>query len=138
IRINSIAGDDVINAIEHQQNLIISGSASGMSEGSTVTVTINGANYLATVGADGTWTAAVQADVVSQWPAGDITVTAAGSSSTGNPVSIDRIVTVDLSPVAVSVENITADNVLNAQEKGADLVLSGKTQNVEAGQTVTI
>ncbi|NIG73585.1 Ig-like domain-containing protein [Klebsiella sp. Ap-873] len=138
IRINSIAGDDVINAIEHQQNLIISGSASGMSEGSTVTVTINGANYLATVGADGTWTAAVSSDVVNQWPAGDITVTAAGSSSTGNPVSIDRIVTVDLSPVAVSVENITADNVLNAQEKGADLVLSGKTQNVEAGQTVTV
>ncbi|SQC93563.1 Uncharacterised protein [Cedecea neteri] len=93
---------------------------------------------MATVSASGTWSAAVPAEDVSLWAAGNITVTAAGSSSSGNPISIDHSVKVDLSPVAVSVEAITADNVLNAAEKGADLVLSGKTQNVEAGQTVTI
>ncbi|MRT58291.1 Ig-like domain-containing protein [Enterobacteriaceae bacterium RIT693] len=138
IRINTVAGDDVINTIEHNQNLIVSGSASGMSVGSTVTVTINGKHYLATVSASGTWSAAVPAEDVGKWAAGDLTVTAAGSSSAGNPISIDHAVKVDLSPVAVSVENITADNVLNAAEKGVDLVLSGKTQNVEAGQTVTV
>ncbi|NIF31610.1 Ig-like domain-containing protein [Enterobacter sp. Cy-643] len=138
LRIHTVAGDDVINAIEHNQNLIVSGSASGMSAGSTVTVTINGKGYLATVSASGTWSAAVPAEDVSQWAAGNVTVTAAGSSSAGNPISIDRMVNVDLSPVAVSVDAITADNVLNAAEKGADLVLSGKTQNVEAGQNVTL
>lgn len=138
IRIDTVAGDDVINAIEHGQNLIVTGSASGMAVGSTVTVTIGGKNYLATVSASGVWSAAVPANDVSLWSAGDVTVSAAGSSSAGNPVSIDHTVKVDLSPVAISVNSITADNVLNAAEKGVDLLLSGSTQNVEAGQTVTI
>ncbi|VEB97428.1 type I secretion C-terminal target domain (VC_A0849 subclass) [Cedecea lapagei] len=138
IRINTVAGDDVINAIEHNQNLIVSGSASGMSEGSTVTVTINGKTYLATVSASGAWSAAVPAEDVGGWAAGTLTIVAAGSSSAGNPVSIERPVNVDLSPVAVSVDNITADNVLNAAEKGSDLLLSGSTRNVEPGQIVTL
>ncbi|HDC4599042.1 TPA: Ig-like domain-containing protein, partial [Enterobacter cloacae] len=47
-------------------------------------------------------------------------------------------VTVDLSPVAVSINAVTADEVVNAAEKGADLTLSGSTANVEAGRTVSV
>ncbi len=46
--------------------------------------------------------------------------------------------TVDLATVAVSINAIATDDVINAAEKGADLVLSGATTHVEAGQTVTI
>ncbi|SQC93559.1 Uncharacterised protein [Cedecea neteri] len=40
--------------------------------------------------------------------------------------------------MAITISQIAGDDVLNAAEKGADLLLSGVTQNVEAGQTITI
>ena len=42
LRIDTVAGDDVINIIEHGQNLIVSGTSTDLAAGSTVTVTING------------------------------------------------------------------------------------------------
>jgi hypothetical protein len=42
LRIDTVAGDDVINVIEHAQNLIVSGTSTDLAAGSTVTVTING------------------------------------------------------------------------------------------------
>ncbi|MGN5978975.1 hypothetical protein ACP6MP_15105, partial [Enterococcus faecalis] len=127
-----------INLAEHGQNLIISGTSSYLTPGSVVTVTLHGKNYPATVNADGSWSAAVPAADVASWPDGVLTVTASASSSAGNPVSIDSIVDVDLAPVSISINSVTADNVLNAAEKGADLLLSGMTTNVEPGRTVTI
>ena len=47
-------------------------------------------------------------------------------------------VKVDLATVAISINPIASDDVINAAEKGADLVLSGSTTNVEENQTVTI
>ncbi|HBM0955623.1 TPA: Ig-like domain-containing protein [Enterobacter roggenkampii] len=138
LRVDTVAGDDVINSIEHGQNLIVTGSSDGLTAGTTLTVTVNGKTYPATVLADGTWRAAIPAADVGALAAGTVTVTVAGQSSAGNPVSISHDVTVDLATVAISIDSIAADDVINAAEKGADLVLSGATSNVEENQTVTI
>ncbi|MDR9966656.1 Ig-like domain-containing protein [Enterobacter hormaechei] len=138
LRIDTVAGDDVINVIEHAQNLVISGTSTDLAAGSTVTVTINGKSYSASVQADGTWQAAVPAADVSRWAAGSLTISASAQDTSGNPVNIGTVVDVDLAPVAISINSVTDDNVLNAAEKGQDLVLSGSSSNVEAGQTVTI
>ncbi|WP_425267600.1 Ig-like domain-containing protein [Enterobacter hormaechei] len=138
LRIDTVAGDDVINIIEHAQNLVISGTSTDLAAGSTVTVTINGKSYSASVLADGTWQAAVPAADVSRWADGSLTISASAQDTSGNPVNIGTVVDVDLAPVAISINNVTDDNVLNAAEKGQDLVLSGSSSNVEAGQTVTI
>ncbi|HCH0655727.1 TPA: Ig-like domain-containing protein [Enterobacter asburiae] len=138
LRIDTVAGDDVINVIEHAQNLIVSGTSTDLAAGSTVTLTINGKAYSATVLADGTWQAAVPAADVSQWEDGSLTISASAQDASGNPVTIGTVVDVDLAPVAITISSVTDDNVLNAAEKGQDLVLSGTTSNVEAGQTVTI
>ncbi|WP_420251619.1 Ig-like domain-containing protein [Enterobacter asburiae] len=138
LRIDTVAGDDVINSIEHGQNLIVTGSSDGLAAGTTLTVTVNGKTYAASVLADGTWSAAIPAADVSALNAGTVTVTAAGQSAAGNPVTISHDVTVDLSAVAISIDAIATDDVINAAEKGADLVLSGSTSNVEENQTVTI
>ncbi|EHF8260367.1 Ig-like domain-containing protein [Enterobacter kobei] len=138
LRIDTVAGDDVINIIEHGQNLIVSGSSTDLAAGSTVTVTINGSNYFATVLADGTWKAAIPAADVSQWADGSLDIKASAQDTSGNPVNIGTVVDVDLAPVAITISSVTDDNVLNAAEKGQDLLLSGTTSNVEAGQTVTI
>ncbi|EPC9993293.1 Ig-like domain-containing protein [Enterobacter ludwigii] len=138
LRIDTVAGDDVINIIEHGQNLIVSGTSTDLAAGSTVTVTINNIEYVATVLADGTWKAAVPAADVSQWPDGPLNITARAQDASANPVNIGTVVDVDLAPVAISVNSVTSDNVLNAAEKGHDLALSGTTSGIEAGQTVTV
>ncbi|MGS6546723.1 Ig-like domain-containing protein, partial [Enterobacter rongchengensis] len=138
LRVDTVAGDDVINSIEHTQNLIITGSSDGLASGSALTVTVNGKTYAATVLADGTWTAAIPKADVSALNAGTVTVTVEGQSTAGNPVSISHDVKVDLAAVAISIDAIASDDVINAAEKGADLVLSGSTTNVEENQTVTI
>ncbi len=99
---------------------------------------INSQTYAATVLADGTWSVGVPAADVSNWPAGTVNITVSGDTSAGNPVSITHPVTVDLTAVAVSINTITGDDVINAAEKGAALTLSGSTSGVEAGQTVTV
>ncbi|HDS5874916.1 TPA: Ig-like domain-containing protein [Enterobacter roggenkampii] len=138
LRVDTVAGDNVVNSIEHTQNLIVSGSSDGLAPGTALTVTINGKDYAATVLADGTWSAAVPSTDVSAWPEGTVKISVTGDSSAGNPITISHDVTVDLATVAISINPIATDDVINAAEKGADLVLSGATINVEAGQTVTI
>ncbi|HBA8708739.1 TPA: Ig-like domain-containing protein, partial [Escherichia coli] len=138
LRVDTVAGDDVINSIEHTQALVITGSSSGLAAGAALTVVINSVTYGATVLADGSWSVGVPAADVTNWPAGTVTITASGNTTAGNPVSVTHPVTVDLTAVAVSINAITADDVINAAEKGAALTLSGSTSGVEAGQTVTV
>ncbi|MBK4587743.1 hypothetical protein JJQ46_34260, partial [Enterobacter hormaechei] len=52
-----------------------------------------------------------------------------GDSVAGNPITISHDVTVDLATVAISINALATDDVINAAEKGADLVLSGVTTN---------
>ena len=75
---------------------------------------------------------------MSAWPEGTVKISVTGDSAAGNPIIISHDVTVDLATVAISINALATDDVINAAEKGADLVLSGVTTNVEAGQTVTI
>ncbi|MGG5839969.1 Ig-like domain-containing protein, partial [Huaxiibacter chinensis] len=114
LRVDTVAGDDVINSIEHAQDLIINGSSDGLAAGTALTVTVNGKDYAATVRADGTWRAAVPKEDVSAWPAGTVNVTVSGDSTAGNPVTISHDVTVDLATVAISINAIAGDDVINA------------------------
>ncbi|KJI68509.1 BNR/Asp-box repeat domain protein, partial [Enterobacter hormaechei] len=138
LRVDTVAGDDVVNTIEHAQNMIVSGTSDGLAPGTALTVTVNGKDYAATVLADGTWRAAIPSTDVSAWPEGTVKISVTGDSAAGNPIIISHDVTVDLATVAISINALATDDVINAAEKGADLVLSGVTTNVEAGQTVTI
>ncbi|MCQ8856559.1 Ig-like domain-containing protein, partial [Escherichia coli] len=69
---------------------------------------------------------------------GALTVDVAGQSSAGNPVSVSHPFTVDLTAVAISINTVASDDVINAAEKGTDLTLSGSTSGIESGQTVTV
>lgn len=54
LRVDTVAGDDVINSIEHTQALVVTGSSTGLAAGAALTVVINSVTYGATVLADGT------------------------------------------------------------------------------------
>ncbi|EOY4550931.1 Ig-like domain-containing protein [Escherichia coli] len=138
LRVDTVAGDDIVNSIEHGQALVITGGSSGLNAGAVLTVTINSVAYSATVQADGSWSVGIPAANVSAWPAGALTVDVAGQSSAGNPVSVSHPFTVDLTAVAISINTVASDDVINAAEKGTDLTLSGSTSGIESGQTVTV
>ncbi|MCK8144024.1 Ig-like domain-containing protein [Citrobacter sedlakii] len=138
LRINTLSGDDIVNAIEHHQDLVVSGSSSHLAAGTLVTVSINNVNYQAVVSSNGGWQIGVPASDLQNWNAGQLTVTASAQDGWGNPVSVDHPVELDLDPVAITINTVAADDLINAAEKGADLLLSGQTQGVEAGQTVVV
>ncbi|EEX0648004.1 Ig-like domain-containing protein, partial [Escherichia coli] len=136
--VDTVAGDDIVNSIEHGQALVITGGSSGLNAGAVLTVTINSVAYSATVQADGSWSVGIPAANVSAWPAGPLTVEVDGQSSANNPVSVSHPFTVDLTAVAISINTVASDDVINAAEKGTNLTLSGSTSGIESGQTVTV
>ncbi|HFP3638894.1 TPA: Ig-like domain-containing protein [Escherichia coli] len=138
LRVDTVAGDDIVNSIEHGQALVITGGSSGLNAGAVLTVTINSVAYSTTVQADGSWSVGIPAASVSAWPAGSLTVEVAGQSSANNPVSVSHPFTVDLTAVAISINTVASDDVINAAEKGTNLTLSGSTSGIESGQTVTV
>ncbi|MCZ6952112.1 hypothetical protein EB564_0008650 [Escherichia coli] len=65
LRVDTVAGDDVVNIIEHGQALVVTGSSSGLAESTPLTVTINNVEYTTAVQADGSWSVGVTAAQVS-------------------------------------------------------------------------
>jgi len=133
-----IAIDDIVNAAE-QTAVAITGTAEADSD---VLVTLTdsvGVSVDQTVITDGNgvWTL-IPLDV-SSLTDGNIDVTAdatdvAGNTATALPVSflLDRAEpTIVINPIAV-------DDIINATEDNADVVINGSVTDVEDGQTVTI
>ncbi|MBW9312549.1 hypothetical protein FA041_04295 [Escherichia coli] len=106
LRVDTVAGDDVINSIEHNQALVITGSSSGLTAGTALTVEINNVTYGATVLADGTWSLGIPAADVSNWPAGTVDITVSGTNSAGTTSTITHPVTVDLAGVAITINTL--------------------------------
>lgn len=138
LRVNTISGDDVINAIEQQQDLAVTGSSTHLAEGTQITVTINNVEYVTTVNASGSWQIGVPSADLQAWTAGGMTVSVSAEDARGNTVAAEHPIELDLNAVAVTIDTVTTDDMLNAAEKGADVTLSGQTQGVEAGQTVVV
>ncbi|MGS0066221.1 Ig-like domain-containing protein, partial [Escherichia coli] len=83
LRVDTVAGDDVINSIEHTQALVITGSSSGLAAGAALTVVINSVTYGATVLADGSWSVGVPAADVTNWPEGTVNIAVSGTNTAG-------------------------------------------------------
>ncbi len=137
LTINTVSGDDIINAIEHGQALVISGSSSGGEAGDVVTVTLNSKSYTTTLDASGNWSVGVPAADVTALGSGAQTITATMTDAAGNSDDDSRTVTVNLTAPTIGINPIATDDVINATEKGTDLQISG-TSNQPTGTTVTV
>ncbi|GHK87493.1 hypothetical protein ECZU17_34300 [Escherichia coli] len=115
VTINTIAGDDILNAAEAGAALTITGSSTAEA-GQTVTVTLNGANYTGTVQTDGSWSISVPPADLSALTASNYTVSAAVSDKVGNPASVNHNLTVDTSVPVVTINTVAGDDVINATE----------------------
>ncbi|MDO6493074.1 Ig-like domain-containing protein [Cellulophaga sp. 2_MG-2023] len=135
IAINVVAVDDIVNAIEDNSPVTISGTTDA-EDGQIVTVNLNGNTYTATV-SSGNWTfdiSAAEAQALDPLE----TILANVSDLAGNAATqATRDIVHDVDATIDITTPIEGDNIVNAAEDG-DVTISGVTTDVEAGQTVIV
>ncbi|WP_409415329.1 Ig-like domain-containing protein, partial [Escherichia sp. AM3] len=90
VTINTVAGDNVINAAEVAAGQTITGKVANADIGNTVTVNIGGNTYTATVQSDLTWSVNVPESVLTALGTGDLTVSATVTNDHGNTGTGER------------------------------------------------
>ncbi|MFE8114746.1 Ig-like domain-containing protein, partial [Brenneria goodwinii] len=143
ITIDTITADNVINAAESNQTINVTGQVgANVQAGDTVTVTVGNETYQTTVNADGTtWSVNVPGSVLAGNSSVNATVTtsdAAGNTTTAN-ASHGYEVDITAPEATISIDTITADNVINAAESNQTISVTGQVgANVQVGDTVTV
>ena len=136
--INTVAGDDVINAAELATGQTISGTVVNAEAGNTVTVSVGGHNYTATVQSDLTWSVSVPESVLTALGNGDLTVTASVTNGVGNSGSGERDITIDANLPGLRVDTVAGDDVINSIEHGQNLIITGSSDGLTAGTALTV
>ena len=137
VTVNPLTGDDIVNAQETAQGMTLTGSSQRLPAGSSLTITLNGADYNATVGADGSWSVDIPAAAVQALPQGENTLTVSGADVAGNPAQDSHVFTVDsAAPTLTDIDaGVGAEGILNAQEALAGLTVTGTST---PGEQVTV
>ncbi|HFD0509744.1 TPA: Ig-like domain-containing protein, partial [Vibrio cholerae] len=141
----NITADDIINAEEAGQQIPVSGTVTGeFKAGDIVTLTVNGKPYTGPVGADGRFTILVAgsdlaADADQTIDARVTSTDAAGNSSTATDSEGYEVDTV-APELGIKLDaDITADDIINAEEAGQQIPVSGTvTGEFKAGDIVTL
>lgn len=130
---NSVTDDNTINAVESNGEVLVTGAST---PGAMVTVTMGSTTQTVETNASGTWTARYPAGTFAGND-GDRTFTATTVDAAGNPSSATHTMKVDTATtVNFAAGNLTADNIINADEANAGVTLTG---TAEAGsKSVTV
>ncbi|MBO9471991.1 BapA prefix-like domain-containing protein [Shimia sp. R10_1] len=132
VALNAVEGDNVINASEASDGVVLSGTGE---PGSSLSITFGGITQTTTVGADGNWSSGFVANAVSSGTY-DTTVSIIATDAAGNTTTSTTRVDVDTEISAgIDANQVGGDDVANATE-----VLSGfdLTGIAEAGSTVVV
>lgn len=139
IAIGIISDDNMLNAVEAQNDLVIHGSSRFLAFGARILVRFNSADYETTTNTDGSWSVTVPAAALTALPNGDITVTATGTDVNGNVVTTTHSLTADVNPdFGVTLDTPFVDGALNGIESQSDQTLTGTTGVTGTGQTVSV
>lgn len=129
ITFNSVTADNVVNLSE-SGSYVVSGTSVA---GAVLTVTVGGVAQTVTANASGGWTATYSASSITAGEH-DATVTATSTDAAGNVNTQTHTFRVDTT-TAVTVNAVAGDDVVNATEQAAGVVLTG---TAEAGSTVHV
>ncbi|WP_312269712.1 Ig-like domain-containing protein [Pseudescherichia sp.] len=141
IAVNTVSADNFINALEAQSPLTVSGTTTRVEEGRTVTVTLSGQTYTAQVAADGSWTLDIQPEALAAVADGAQTISVQVTDLAGNVATGAQNVTFAATPASqptLTVNTVAQDDIVNIQEQGRDLVISGSSTNLAAGTVVSV
>ncbi|MER1969218.1 Ig-like domain-containing protein, partial [Castellaniella sp. GW247-6E4] len=144
VSVDPVTSDNVVNAAESgAATIAVSGTVDAEAGASTtVTITVNGQDYTATVDtANGTWAVDVATgDLLAD---SAVAVSAMSTDAVGNSTTTTTShgysVDTTAPEVTVSVDSITADNVINAAESGTSVNVTGQvTGEFNEGDAVTL
>lgn len=136
--ISVIAQDDVINALEHETSLLISGTSTGLATGTVVAVVLNAKSYTATVDKNGSWSFTVPKGDVQALTDTSYTIKADAADAAQNPASTTHNIIVDTTAPTLVVDvvnSVFSDGYLNIAEAAVDRIISGKGS---VGETVSL
>ncbi len=127
ITVDAITPDDIVNAAEAGSSINVTGNVGGdASVGDAITFTVNGTTYTGTVLAGNNYSVSVAGSDLAVDTSFDVTVS--GSDTSGNPftATATSVHTIDITSAAtITVDNITADDIVNAAESGASINVTG-------------
>jgi len=125
--------DDVVNAVEHADGVIINGTATA---GLTVTVGLGDSTLDVVAGQDGTWSVNFPAGTIPQGTyAADITASITDAAGNFKEVSDTVQIDTEVVPFNFSQAPVEGDDVINAAEAANGVTLTGQ---VEAGSQVVV
>ncbi|MBZ6395095.1 MULTISPECIES: Ig-like domain-containing protein [Pantoea] len=135
-----ITGDNYLNASELTGDVLVSGSTSGLPQGSIVEVTANGTTVTTTVAADGSWNLTLPAGTLTNVADGPLTVTTTVTNADGTPLATtDTVVTVIATALPVATPgDAFGDGVLNGAEAATSGTITGTTGVSGDGQAVSV
>src|SRR5574343_37456 len=143
LTIDPISADNIINATEAGQNsYTVTGKVTGkFAAGDAVQLTLNGKTYATTVAVDGSYSIAVpMADLLAD-PDTKIEGAVKGTGGDNATAAQDYAVDTGSTPTktALSINPVTADNILSAAENTGSIAVTGKvTGKFAAGDVVTL
>lgn len=132
LTIDAVGGDNLVNNSDAAADFNITGTSN---PGAVVTVVFAEQTFEATTTADGTWSVTVVAGTVT---AGEYNTSVSVSTvdQVGNPSSATMDVTIDtIATVEITNTPLAVDDVVNAAENDAGLVINGTAQ---AGSAITL
>ncbi|MGR3635649.1 MAG: Ig-like domain-containing protein [Shimia sp.] len=129
--LNTVEGDDVINASEASDGVVLAGTGEA---GSSLSIEFQGLTRTVTVAGDGTWSMSYAAAEIAAGTY-DSTVSITATDAAGNASTESFTVKVDTEGAASIATPIAGDNVANAAEVGSGLTLTG---TAEAGSQVAV
>lgn len=138
VTVNTFAGNDILDGAEQQATQTLSGTTTNVEAGQIVTITLGQQVFTATVQASGAWSVNVPATALTVLDDGGATFTVAVNDAAGNPATTTHDFTVNSAASGISVDLLSDDGYLNALEAQDDLIVTGRTANVAAGETVTV
>ncbi|GGX90318.1 hypothetical protein GCM10007160_17210 [Litchfieldella qijiaojingensis] len=141
ISIDTIAGDDVVNAAEAGDDITVTGSVTGdAGEGDTVALTVGDETFTGTVDADGHYAIDVPGSVLAE--NGQVEASVDGSDEAGNPYRAESVreYAVDTeTDASISIDTIAGDDVVNAEEAGQPVTITGSVGgDAGEGDSVTL
>ena len=142
IAIDDITGDNLINATEAGNDIIISGTTNNVPDTQDVTLNVGSLGPL-TVGIVGdVWQTSLtpaQATTAGLTDGATVDITADVTDGDGVPApQATAEITADFTAPTIAINTVSDDDVINIDDSTESLIISGTTTGVEAGRFVSV
>lgn len=147
IKLDPIANDNIIDETERtgdsDGNIIITGRATGdYNDQDDVVVSLGNSTYPTKLTAQGTFSVAIPADTLTKDSTKSITATLSTKNSVGNTATVSDTVgyAVQSNELQITIDPITADNLINESEATGEIVITGSVSGADRllNQPVTL